>query len=110
MRILIVDDEECLREVFANTLEAKGHDVTTAVNGRDGVYKFRTAEPPFDAVLSDWNMPQMNGYAMVVEILKMAPATKVVMMSGEPSNKPPEGVTLLEKPFKRDDLFKALGI
>lgn len=111
MRILIVDDYLELPQAMAHTLRDKGHEVETACNGVQGLAKFDRAEVPFDAVVSDWNMPGMNGFRMVTEILKLNPKVKIVMMSGDDSNRPPERtppITLLSKPFGMDELLQEL--
>jgi CheY-like chemotaxis protein len=107
MRILVVDDDEANRNLFARMLMREGHIVETAGCGLEGLRRFRKGGP-FDRVLSDWNMPIMNGFAMVTEILKLDPTTRIVMMSGDHSNQPPPGVPLLGKPFSREDLLNAL--
>jgi len=108
MRILIVDDNQSLADAIAIGLRHKGHTVSTALNGEDGLLIFRIGD--FDAVISDRDMPVMNGFQMVTEILRLKSNTKIVMMSGDPTNKPPAGIQLLEKPFGRDELLKALEI
>lgn len=105
MRILLVDDDEDVSRSLAKVLTLAGHTVETAREGREGIRKFREGE--FDAVLSDWNMPYIGGYAMVTEILKLSPTTKAVMMSADGSNKPPLGVPMLKKPFRNETLLEA---
>jgi DNA-binding response OmpR family regulator len=106
MRILLVDDDEDVSGALVKILTHAGHEVATARNGTEGLAQFRNGE--FDAVLSDWNMPFMNGYRMVTEILKLSPTTKVVMMSADGSNRPPTGVPLLQKPFSREILLETM--
>jgi DNA-binding response OmpR family regulator len=107
MRILLVDDDEDVRLSLTRALTYAGHTVETAWGAREGLLKFRASE--FDAVLSDWNMPFKNGFWMVTEILKLSPTAKVVMMSGDGSNKPPAGVPLLKKPFRIETLLEAFA-
>jgi len=101
MKILLVDDYRPLADALALNLGHAGHTVVLAHDGVEGVQAFMCCEigrmGPFDAVISDWNMPRMTGPEMVREILRVNPNVKVVMMSGDPWNKPPEGITLLEK-------------
>lgn len=112
MRALIVDDDQDLRELFADLIAGEGFEVETAKDGVEGVFKFRKAEVPFDFVLSDWNMPRMNGHTMVTEILKLSashnPRVVIVMASGDSSNKPPAGIKMLAKPFRNADLIALL--
>jgi len=73
-RILIVDDEDDIREVAQVSLELLGHyEVLTASCGRDGVDSARTDQP--DAILLDVTMPDLDGPATLAE-LRADPATR----------------------------------
>jgi|GEM_PF-54773 len=69
-RVLIVDDSIVVREVERNMLEAKGYEVEIAVDGADGWNAVRTNR--YDLVISDIDMPRMNGFEFV-ELLKRDP-------------------------------------
>jgi CheY-like chemotaxis protein len=73
-RILIVDDEDDIREVAQVSLELVGHyEVLTAARGTDGVARARTDRP--DAILLDVMMPDLDGPATLAE-LQADPATR----------------------------------
>ena len=73
-RILIVDDEDDIREVAQVSLELVGHfDVLTAACGRDGVERARSDQP--DAILLDVMMPDMDGPSTLAK-LRADPATR----------------------------------
>ena len=73
-RILIVDDEDDIREVAQVSLElVGGYEVLTASSGRDGLERARGGQP--DAILLDVMMPDMDGPATLVE-LRADPATR----------------------------------
>lgn len=62
MKILIVDDSRVMRQIVTRTLRQAGftgHDLVEAENGAQGLEVVRSQNP--DLVLSDWNMPEMNG-------------------------------------------------
>lgn len=59
--ILVVEDNDDVREMMAVTLELEGHNVRTAVNGRDALEKLRGGEKPC-VILLDLMMPVMNGW------------------------------------------------
>lgn len=66
MKILIVDDSRVMRQIVVRTLRQagySGHDLVEADNGRAGLEAVQTHAP--DLVLSDWNMPEMNGIDML---------------------------------------------
>ncbi len=65
-RILVVDDSLNTREIEKDVLEAWGYHVTLAENGRDGLAK--ALEEPFDAVLTDVEMPVMDGFALTSQL------------------------------------------
>ncbi len=64
MRILFVDDLEDARELFRLALSMHGHTVQLASNGREAVNLVQNSEP-FDAVIMDVEMPEMNGWDAV---------------------------------------------
>ena len=60
-KILVIEDNDDVREMMAVTLELEGHRVDTAINGRDALEKVRTGEKP-SVILLDLMMPVMNGW------------------------------------------------
>ena len=60
MRFLVVDDSSTMRRIIINTLNKLGYqEVLEAANGREGIDRLTTSE--IDLVITDWNMPEMNG-------------------------------------------------
>ncbi len=64
--VLVVDDDVVTRTLLAKSVEREGHRVATAENGRQALEMLRT--DPFDVVLLDVQMPEMDGYAVLAEI------------------------------------------
>lgn len=79
-RILVVEDEFGLQEIFRDIFLMEGYDVKIAVNGDDGYEAYRPFEP--DLVFTDVVMPQMNGLELVEKIRKINPQIKVIYISG----------------------------
>jgi two-component system response regulator PilR (NtrC family) len=77
--VLIVEDEQVLRESLAGLLEAEGYDVFQAAHG-DEAYKI-VLEHPVDVVLSDVRMPEMDGMALLSHLRQLAPETPVIMVT-----------------------------
>jgi two-component system chemotaxis response regulator CheY len=74
MRFLIVDDSSTMRRIIINTLHKLGHeDVTEAANGREGLE--RLGDGPIDVIITDWNMPEMNGIEFI-RTLRTMPASR----------------------------------
>ena len=63
MRVLVVDDEESLALLLKRTLELDGYQVSTAHNGLEALKLLR--EQPFDLVITDYMMPDMDGLEMI---------------------------------------------
>jgi PAS domain S-box-containing protein len=78
--ILVVDDEESVRDFFAQVLVRTGYEVVAARNGAEALDKFR--ERRFDLVLTDLVMPEKEGIEMIGILRKERPDLKVVAVSG----------------------------
>ncbi len=83
MELLIVDDEGNIRRALQALLESEGHRVRTAGSAEEGLQGIRDAPP--DVVLLDLALPGRSGLEALPEIRETAPATVVVMMSGQAS-------------------------
>jgi two-component system chemotaxis response regulator CheY len=82
-RILIVDDSPSLRRMVALTLKGAGYDVTEAGDGQDALD--RVTASAFDAILTDQNMPRMDGLTFIREFRKRpeGSAVPIVFLSTE---------------------------
>jgi len=80
-RLLVVDDNEANRDLLVRRLERQGYSVTTAVNGREALD--RLAAAPFDVMLLDIMMPELNGYQVLERLSNDngQPAVRVIMLS-----------------------------
>lgn len=86
-KILIVDDSKTSRKFLRTMLEEAGHEIVSeAVNGLEGVEKFKVYQP--DIVTMDITMPVMDGIDAVKEIIDIEPSAKVIMVTaaGQKSN------------------------
>ena len=113
LRILVVEDEELVREVLEIYLAEDHHSVTTAVNGREGLEKFRAGK--FDLVMTDRSMPEMNGDALAAAIKKLRPRQPLLLLTGfgdlmNGAGELPPGVDLVvTKPFTLTSLRAAIA-
>jgi CheY-like chemotaxis protein len=80
--VLVIDDEEDIREVVEAVLEARGIRVLAAEDGRRGIEVFRQHAGEIDAVLLDMNMPGMSGEAVYKALMAEWPDTKVILSTG----------------------------
>ena len=79
-RILVIDDQEPIRALLRATLEAAGHEVMEAPNGRIGLALYR--HKPTDLVITDILMPELNGLDMLLELTREFLHAKVIAISG----------------------------
>lgn len=78
-KILVVDDEEAIREVVSTLLDAQGYACTVRANGRLALDAFRN--DTFDLVLSDIVMPEMDGLKLLTELRAEDPDVPVIMVT-----------------------------
>jgi len=80
--ILIIDDDESVREMAATILQDAGYDIFTATNGLDGVALYRQHRQEISVVLMDMAMPKLDGESCFRELRKVNSDVKVVLCSG----------------------------
>lgn len=80
-KILFVEDEEDLTLIVADTLRGQGYEVVIAVDGEDGLEKFKTEAA--DIVVADIMMPKMDGFTMAKEIRKLSPTVPLLFLTAK---------------------------
>lgn len=80
LRILVVDDQEIICELMAEYLQADGHEAVTTIGAVHALELF--AERPFDLVITDQSMPDINGTQLANSVKSMAPGTPVILLTG----------------------------
>ncbi|MCG8380744.1 MAG: response regulator [Gammaproteobacteria bacterium] len=109
--ILAVDDSASLRQMVAFTLKSQGHNVTEAADGQQGLNAAKSTK--FDLVVTDVNMPIMDGISMIRELRKLPNyrGTPLLMLTTESGvDKKQEGKAAgatgwIVKPFNPDKLL-----
>lgn len=88
-RLLCVDDDLSFRQFYKNLLGSYGYEVTVAANAQQALKVFLNGR--IDAVLTDFEMPEMSGAELAARLKKMRPELPVLMVSGsaEAHQKPP---------------------
>jgi len=80
--VLIVDDEPVMRDIATRVLETHGYRVVQAGNGEEGVAVFTRHVDEIKLVISDMEMPVMNGAAMIRSIERINPNIRVISSTG----------------------------
>jgi two-component system NtrC family response regulator len=78
-KLLIIDDEERLRNLLARILQLEGYDVSAAATGKEGLRKLH--QDIFQVVLSDVKLPDSNGIELTEQIKTNWPATEVIVLT-----------------------------
>lgn len=80
-RILVVDDEEGMREILSRMISFMGYEVVLSGSGDEALGLF--LKKAFDLVITDLNMPGMDGWALLQSIKNKSPKTPVILITGE---------------------------
>jgi len=113
-RILVVEDEEGVRNLAVRVLSRHGFDVRSAPSGKDALTLLKRAEPPLDLVVCDVVLPDMNGLELTGRLTDMQPDLGVILTSGYTDEKSrwPEiaarGVLFIQKPFPTAELLRTV--
>jgi len=105
-KILVVDDESGIRFLLSEVLINKGFEVSLASDGQESLDKLE--QDHFDLVVTDINMPRLDGVSMLKRMKKSGREEKIIIMTGNPSDQ-----RLLDKeglPHVESHLFKPFGI
>ena len=111
-RVLVVEDEEAIRKITARMLTRNGYEVLLAGDGPEAIEISTAFDGPIDLLLTDVVMPTMLGSEIAEHIRSQRPGVCVVFMSGYargalgPGQELAEGVILLEKPFREEELLR----
>lgn len=112
--VLVVDDEEIVRIVCREMVEAMGLPVLTAVDGRDAVNVFTRHADSISHVILDLSMPNMDGMAAFTELVRIKPGVKIIMSSGYDEQESLQRLSgrglagFIQKPYSLKNLRDAL--
>jgi CheY-like chemotaxis protein len=81
-RVLIVDDEEPMRLLVARAIAMDGHDITTAADGVEALDILSGKDGAFDLLLTDIQMPVMDGIALALTAARDFPQVTILLMTG----------------------------
>ena len=111
-RILVVEDEDEVRQLLSDILASEGHEVEAAANGREGIEVF--SQNTFDLVFSDLGMPDMSGWEVADEIKSINSKVPVILVTGwnveiNNSEKRTDSVDkIIQKPFEVKQVLRTV--
>ena len=112
-RVIVVEDEEGVRQLTVRTLASVGLTVTAAKDGPEALRLLHEATAPVDMLLTDVVMPYVSGRQLSEMATELYPGLPVLFISGYAGNEVilrqliPEGAAFLQKPFTPDELIRA---
>lgn len=113
-KVLIIDDSRFARDFLRKLLESLEYEVIgEAVDGVDGIQKFKELNP--DLIISDIEMPKLDGISMIKEIRALDNDVKIVVVSSIVSSIVIQEVvklkaSVVKKPLKKEKLLSALSL
>jgi CheY-like chemotaxis protein len=81
-RVLIADDEDSMRTLVARAIAMDGHEIVTAQDGAEALEALTRDQGAFDLLLTDIQMPVMDGIALALTAARDFPALKILLMTG----------------------------
>jgi CheY-like chemotaxis protein len=107
--ILLVDDEEAVRQISAQMLEMLGYRVSAAEDGPTALELFRAGDGRFDLALLDINLPGMSGRQLLSELRAIRPELKAVFCHGDGNLSPlADDPPHLLKPYRMAELKRLI--
>jgi two-component system cell cycle response regulator CpdR len=114
-RVLIVDDEESMRLLLARAIAMDGHHITTATDGAEALEILGNMDGPFDLMLTDIQMPIMDGIALALTAARDFPELTILLMTGYAAQRErASGLSaiaydVISKPFSVADIRTAVA-
>ncbi|MDP8267172.1 MAG: response regulator, partial [Candidatus Tenebribacter davisii] len=112
--ILLVDDEDSIRDFLTEILEEKGYKVIQASNGLQGLNKFKNTNDKIDLLISDITMPKMSGPELLDELRQLQPNIKAIFISGNVDDNfikeqtAKSNISFLHKPFTYESIISII--
>jgi len=113
-RVLLIDDEELVRNLGQRIVERMGMQVMLAEDGQDGLQKFKAEPESWAAVIIDLTMPKLSGAEVYEAVRAQHPTVPVLLSSGRPPTQLPGGgnddrLAFIAKPYRTQDFVDALA-
>jgi len=116
LRILYIEDDEAISDMIKQMLEKRRHTVVLSSNGKEGLKIYQNSvdsNEPFDLVITDLGMAEMDGLSLSKLIKDISPDIPLILFTGWGALVNKDDLTtvdcLLKKPILKEDLFKAIS-
>ncbi len=115
-KILIIEDDDQVRDLLKKILQGEGYEVLSAVNGAEGLKMYEQENPGL--IITDLIMPEKEGIETIRELRKSDPDVKIIAMSGGGTIDAGQYLLMAErlgvaktfkKPFRRNDIIEAVS-
>jgi CheY-like chemotaxis protein len=112
-KILVVDDERGIRSLISELLRGQGFEVKAVKDGQESLEEMERAD--FDLVITDIQMPRLDGLAMLDAMKRAGRKEKIIIMTGSelamdlPNEEMPMVVSRLQKPFRMSNLLDVVS-
>jgi CheY-like chemotaxis protein len=106
--VLVVEDEVVVRNIVCTVLQREGHKVLAAANGLEALDVARRFSGRIDLLVSDVEMPELDGFSLVDRIRPERPDLRVLLMSGKLTTDVPgdkKHIPFLRKPFRSGEFL-----
>ncbi len=115
-KVLVIDDEEVIRQTIRKQLDGSGFDIIEAEDGQEGIDLLNTLDNPLtvDVIICDIRMPKINGIEAIAYFRKEYPSTPIIVLTGYPdvtlaTDLLKQGVTdYLTKPVDKQSLVEVV--
>ncbi|MFN3561054.1 MAG: PAS domain S-box protein [Chloroherpetonaceae bacterium] len=113
--ILVIDDEPFIREFLTEILEENGYLVYAESNGKDGFSFFEAHRDEIDLVVTDRNMPELDGERLLLKLKEVRPTLPVILITGNIENDLTDKIEqsgahkVLRKPFDSEELLSTIS-
>jgi len=106
--VLVVDDHDAVRAMAVKTLRVRGYAVIEAPGGHEALQAAAVRDRPIALLLTDVDMPGMNGLELAHKLIAQRPGLRVLFVSGDPEPSLPPDAHFLLKPFTPTALAEAV--
>lgn len=109
LSLLIIDDEQALAVLLKRYLERQGHSVEVCPTGGQALQEIENNPARYQVILLDLGLPDIPGAELLPDVLRLAPESRVIIVSGTPYESDEPRVSSLLKPFTPPMLLDELA-